>query len=338
MRIGRHAQQLEVVHCALHRVNLAAKILPKSLSKVISIVKRAVNLIKGSAFLTRELKRLCSEKNKVHAYLINITECRWLSFGRCLERFVELYEIVREILRGKPLFRCLRSLNTKTIIFYLADIFRYLNFLYYGLQGNCKDVVYSSTLIRKFITHFQTLKLQLLSNNLNLFPFLSSLNRQISARQISTFSNHLSQLSKALERRFTDLLAINVPPWVENPFCVIPEHFPSTIRDELVQLQASQQANDIFNLDGSRTMWISRGSDFPTLWKIVQPLYLQSPTTWAVEKAFSKVAHMMPKSRHSLLIASSGDLRLSLSNISPRIHQLVASHQPHVIHRPSADA
>ena len=210
--------------------------------------------------------------------------------------------------------------------------------MYNGLQGNCKDVVYISTLIRKFITHFQTLKLQLLSNNLNLFPFLSSLNRQISARQISTFSNHLSQLSKALERRFTDLLAINVPPWVENPFCVIPEHFPSTIRDELVQLQASQQANDIFNLDGSRTMWISRGSDFPALWKIVQPLYLQSPTTWAVEKAFSKVAHMMPKSRHSLLIASSGDLRLSLSNISPRIHQLVASHQPHVIHRPSADA
>ena len=72
-------------------------------------------------------------------------------------------------------------------------------------------------------------------------------------------------------------------------------------------LQASYGNKTLSTRNHNRNMWLTMGPKFPFLWRLIEPFFLMAPTAWVVEKAFSSVAHLMPKSRHNLLIASNDD-------------------------------
>ena len=50
------------------------------------------------------------------------------------------------------------------------------------------------------------------------------------------------------------------------------------------------------------------------------------------ERGFSAVSKLLAKRRNRLQIVKRGDLRLLLSNIDPRVSELVAKHQCHPSH------
>ncbi len=57
-------------------------------------------------------------------------------------------------------------------------------------------------------------------------------------------------------------------------------------------------------------------------WSKVEQLLITFPTTRQVESGFSEVARMMTKQRNRLLITTSGDLRLRLANLQPKVYNL----------------
>ncbi len=61
---------------------------------------------------------------------------------------------------------------------------------------------------------------------------------------------------------------------------------------------------------------------YPASLSKVEQLLITFPTTWQVESGFSVVVHMMTKQRNRLLITTSGDLRLRLTNLQPKSDNL----------------
>ncbi len=59
--------------------------------------------------------------------LPNFTQIRWLSRGKCLTRFANLFDSVCECSREYPQIACLQNVGMKIWIFYMADIFELLN-------------------------------------------------------------------------------------------------------------------------------------------------------------------------------------------------------------------
>ncbi len=64
------------------------------------------------------------------------------------------------------------------------------------------------------------------------------------------------------------------------------------------------------------------GRRYSVSWSKVEQLLITFPTTWQVESGFSVVARMMTKQRNRLLIRTSGDLRLRLTNLQPKFDNL----------------
>lgn len=79
-----------IVHCLVHRENLAAQKLSKDLHKVMQEVIQIVNFIKASALNSRLFSQMCSDFDSTHMHLLYHSEVRWLSRGKVLQRLLEL--------------------------------------------------------------------------------------------------------------------------------------------------------------------------------------------------------------------------------------------------------
>ncbi len=60
----------------------------------------------------------------------------------------------------------------------------------------------------------------------------------------------------------------------------------------------------------------------PVSWSKAEQLPITFPTTWQVESGFSVVVRMLTKPRNRLLITTSDDLRLRLTNLQPTFASL----------------
>ena len=85
-------------------------------------VIKAVNLIKAHPKTERLLKIFCQDLQADYVRLLLHTQVRCLSKGKCLERFFALYETILDFADGRDLFEFMKSMESKTLIFYLADI------------------------------------------------------------------------------------------------------------------------------------------------------------------------------------------------------------------------
>ena len=136
------------IHCIIHRENLASATISCELGQLLKKIIRVVNWIKSRPTNERLFKQLCVDMEEFHIRLLLHTRIRWLSKGKCLERFVNLYDAILEFVRGDEEFQFLKSSESKALISYPADIFGKLNALNNELQGkenifmDCKTEIF----------------------------------------------------------------------------------------------------------------------------------------------------------------------------------------------------
>ncbi|GFX23292.1 SCAN domain-containing protein 3 [Trichonephila clavipes] len=145
--------EIILVHCVIHMQNLVAKNISPVLNEVLNNVIKCVNVIKFSAKCERLFKLFCEEQNKDHLRLLLHTEVRCLSKENCLNRFMELFDTLSDFLNDKPEMKHLLTIDGKSFVNYLADMFEKLNTLNKQLQGTNKTLVDAKTKIFYFITN-----------------------------------------------------------------------------------------------------------------------------------------------------------------------------------------
>ena len=92
--LEREVLDIFTIHCVIHRQHLAAKHLRNRLHKTLEIVIKTVNWIKAHSLNSRMIRQLCHENEKDFERLLLHTDVHWLSKGKCLRRFYDLYDIV----------------------------------------------------------------------------------------------------------------------------------------------------------------------------------------------------------------------------------------------------
>ena len=89
-RVRQINPSVHVVHCLLHRENLAAQHLSLDLSAVMKEAVGIVNFIKASAVNSRLFEQLCVDHGSQFQHLIFYSNVKWLSRGKLLRRVINL--------------------------------------------------------------------------------------------------------------------------------------------------------------------------------------------------------------------------------------------------------
>ena len=145
LRFSARARQINpsvhVVHCLLHRENLAAQHLSLDLSAVMKEAVGIVNFIKASAVNSRLFEQLCVDHGSQFQHLIFYSNVKWLSRGKLLRRVINLRREVQVFLNEKNHRHAIRFQDKELLkvwmlkVCYLNDIFTTLNVLNTSMQG-----------------------------------------------------------------------------------------------------------------------------------------------------------------------------------------------------------
>jgi hypothetical protein len=316
------------IHCIIHRQHLAAKKLSPELNETLTIVIRAVNFIKSHALNDRLFRQLCQDNNEDSVRLLLHTDVRWLSKGRCLNRFYDLFDSVNQFLQSsnKELYQQL--CGKQHDIAYLADIFDKCNALITQLQGEKVGLVSARASVLAFMGKLQLYDQSLCRREFYHFACLGN-HEDVTDNELLVYSAHLKSLKADMETRFADLLSMAIPDWLVDPFTVTPHVMPLPLQEEIVELQSNVAAKLSFNIHGNVRFWILTTSkmEYPQLCKAAERFVLPFPTSYLAERGFSAVTHILSKSRNRLDITGRGDLRLMLSKMEPDVAKLAKEHQ-----------
>ena len=151
---------------------------------------------------------------------------------------------------------------------------------------------------------------------------------------ILSYFTHLDALHKDFTKRFEDLLNLQIPQWIINPYNITAmEEANVVMQEELITISTDEELKQKFN-QGYQKFWLQRNieTQYPALWNIAEKYLIAFPSSYLVEKGFSVVTNILTKQRNRLKINERGDLRLQLTNIEPDLARLVESHQVHPSH------
>lgn len=313
------------IHCVIHRQHLVSKNLGARLNHSLSIVIRTVNFIKSHALRDRLFRQLCEHYNENFRTLLLHTEVRWLSKGNCLRRFVTLWNTIVSFMSDKEDVE--KLIEAKADIFYLADIFEKLDLLNKNLQGRDSTLVSSKEAITSFLKKLEVYWHNMGRREFLQFPNVKEIAEMVTDDDLLVYVKHLQQIRTDMEERFHDLINLNIPDWILNPFVVDPTEVDTEIQESLIDLQSDTSARHQFSLF-EKDFWMKNDlpNKYPTLWEQARTFFVAFPSTYLVECGFSKVASLT-KTRSRLDVATRGDLRLSLSNLEPNIDQLAQKYQ-----------
>ena len=123
--LKRKVLDIFTIHCVIHRQHLAAKHLRNRLHKTLEIVIKTVNWIKAHSLNCRMFRQFCHENEKDFERLLLHIDVHWLSKGKCLRRFYDLYDTVLDFFKFKVLDEKMSTdLESRRVdVAYLSDIF-----------------------------------------------------------------------------------------------------------------------------------------------------------------------------------------------------------------------
>ncbi|KAM3874376.1 zinc finger BED domain-containing protein 5-like [Diretmus argenteus] len=314
------------VHCVLHRHNLVAKSKSPPLHESLNVAVKAINKIKAHALNDRLFRQLCQENDETFERLLLHTEVRWLSKGNCLARFCELFDTIVEFLEKVDAALGEKVLSSRCDIMYLADFFEKMNEVTLKLQGNGVTLVQCKTVIRSLNSRLDLYRQSIGRRQFDHFPQLTKVSEALTDDRLLIYTAHLRMVKADLEIRFRDLLNLDVPLWVVQPFQADVAECEPAIQEHLIDIQSHDEAKAIFRTSGWGSMWITYAQRYPALWEKTRLIILAFPTTYLVEQGFSQVLHMQSKYRNRLDLAS-GALRLKLTSLQPAVKKLAENHQ-----------
>uniref|UniRef100_A0A5S6Q618 DUF4371 domain-containing protein n=1 Tax=Trichuris muris TaxID=70415 RepID=A0A5S6Q618_TRIMR len=296
--LKREVPDVLAVHCVIHRQHLVAKKLSERLHCSLRI-----------------FRKMCEENDESYNRLLLHTEVRWLS----KEHDVSLCEDLKK---------------SKNDIAYMADLYSKFNKMNLQLQGDDVNLISTKAVVCSFIKKLVTFKSNLARRELRQFPKLFEINEEakIHDEDIEVYCDHLQLLHEELIERFEDVVGMEVPGWIIDPFSC-PDDAQVDLQEELVELQCNEELKPRFK-DGYQAFWLQKKipSLYPRLWAIVSKLLIAFPSSYLVEKGFSVVTDLLSKKRNRLEIAERGDLRLRLTNMAPDLQELVSRRQPQGSH------
>ena len=331
MLMKKDNPELTTVHCVIHRENLVAKNLSPELNRILTAVIKCINFIKGNPKTERLFKAFCQDGDEQYVRLLHHTQVRWLSKGKCIERFVQLYDSLLEfcIDTGTDIMEPLRDDDAKAMIHYLADIFSKLNVLNCQLQGADKTLVDAKSKVFGFVAKLQGWRDEVARRDFTRFLNLGQ-SQSVSDYVLNVISDHLLSLIADFKLRFEDLQTIDFPDWMTQlqPFLCSLQSTAADERDEVADLQNDISAQAIFRSKG-QLMWCNKqmAERYPGLTSKARKLLLPFPTSYLVECGFSAVANILSKKRNKHDTCRRGDLRLKLTHLKPSIKALLANHQ-----------
>nr|XP_015918222.2 protein ZBED8-like [Parasteatoda tepidariorum] len=242
--LKREVPDILAVHCVIHRQHLVAKNLSDRLHQSLQYVISAVNKIRCDAFNDRLFRQLCKINDEEFNRLLLHTEIRWLSKGACLNRFWNLFDSVLEFLEDKDVVLKDRLLEFKIDVAHMTDLFAKFNGVNLQLQGDELNLITSKSNFGR--------------NEFSQFPILSNIkkNGEISCDDTQEYCQHLESLHMDFSNRFKNVLTLEVPQWVMNPYVNI-ETAEVHIQEELVELSTYETLKASFqNGDRLTEFWL----------------------------------------------------------------------------------
>ncbi|XP_066946068.1 zinc finger BED domain-containing protein 5-like [Macrobrachium rosenbergii] len=124
-------------------------------------------------------------------------------------------------------------------IAYLADIFTKFNEVNLQLQGNEANLIKAKSAISTFLAKLQLFKRNIARHALYQFPSLSELDKEkgIPDDDLQVYCTHLDELHRDMSERFEDILLLEIPDWVINPFLNVDGEETGLAEEELISIQ-----------------------------------------------------------------------------------------------------
>ena len=316
-----------IVHCLLHRENLASQKLSGELSEVLKDVVSIVNFIKARALNTRLFNELCEEMGSEFKNLLFDSEVRWLSKGKVIERVLKLQVQVETFLHEKNLTLSLnfQNIQWKACLGYLGDIMAELNQLNLSMQGKQKILIDTVDKISAFKDKLCLWSARVEKNKFASFPNLNliledanddAVQEKMKQIVLTHLKNLCVQFDKYIPEKRKDF------EWVKNPFtfAIDPDDDRLQFSENMIELQNDTGFEQMFQTTSLTEFWTNVKKEKPLLWHEAKYVLLPFPTSCMCEAGFSQLTVLKTSIRNRLNVQH--PLRLALSNIEPCLEKL----------------
>nr|XP_042895582.1 SCAN domain-containing protein 3-like [Parasteatoda tepidariorum] len=189
------------------------------------------------------------------------------------------------------------------------------------LQGDDLNLIKTKNVVAAFVA-----KLLLHKKNIGRREFHNFPNLSVSCNNddLLVYCQHLENLHSDFIERFQDILKLEIPDWVLDPFSNVNIAISPQLEEELIELTTNEEIKIKYK-NGYQQFWLQKSIPqlYPGLWSIVERFLIAFPSSYLCERGFSAVKTLQTKR---------GDLRLSLGKIEPDINKLIKYHQIHPAH------
>jgi hypothetical protein len=149
------------------------------------------------------------------------------------------------------------------------------------LQGNEVSLIKAKSVVSTCISKLTLFKRNIGRRELYQFPRLSELEEKGGIQDLQVFCDHLDILHEDMSERFDDLLSMEIPDWVINPFSDTEE--VGVVVEELIELQNDIELKPKFKKSYQEFWLQTEISDrYPALWTVVKKLLVAFPTSYLV--------------------------------------------------------
>lgn len=331
---GTKSSNILIIHCLIHQQNLCAGVL--SMNHVMEVVIKLTNFIRSHALHHRQFKEFLRQLSSEYGDVVYFTNVRWLSRGKCLERFFNLREEIDIFMNEKQQFISeLSDEDWLTDLCFLVDITEKLNQLNTDLQGKDNLIIDACNFIKAFKRKLLLFECQLKNNNAQHFPVLFSFSKN-KTKDFSKYSNEIKKLIAAFESRFSELVKYDkIFEIFTCPFHVDVNSVPENLQMELIELQCNDEMKHIFastsKIDFYNTYITS--ARYSNLRHLAQRVVSAFGSTYLCETFFSRMKYTMSSSRSSLTDDNlENQLRCATSNINIDIQKIIERKEKQVSH------
>jgi hypothetical protein len=332
-RVKQVNPNVGVVHCFLHRENLAAQRLSPDLSAVMQEVVLIVNFVKASALNSRLFEQMCVDFGSKFQHLLFYSNVRWLSRGKVLRRVVDLRTELQIFLNEKkhPLAIRFHEKPWMLKVCYLNDIFTAVNELNTSMQGKDQNIIVLSEKLSAFKQKLQLWKGKLERGRTASFP---SLNEYLEEWEDDDGEHGIDAIKPVLLEHLENLIAeferyipdadLASQHWIRNPFeadvADLSEDIPG-LQEDLIELKNEELFRQLYAKESLGAFWTQVKKEKPTIGAEAVKVLLPFSTTYLCEQGFSALTGIKTKTRNKL--EPIHDLRVALSKVEPRIDQIM---------------
>lgn len=332
-QIKQRGLKFPVIHCIIHQEALCGKVV--KLCTAMQTVTKIINIIKGGQkFLShRKFQKFLEEHNALYTDVPLYCEVRWLSAGKCLEKFFAIRKEIflflqdqfpAEFNKFKLFFEDLDSLCELALI---TDMTNHLNTLNLKLQKTNQTISELVSHVDSFRRKLTLFKNHLENNILHFFPSCQILFEEHSTNcDFKKQLNVIESLKSQFDLRFSDFETLRQDLILfENPLTVQIEKQSLELQEELCDLQCDLSLKTRKE-KGVEFFKILNTSCYPRLRNFGLRIFSMFGSTYLCECSFSKMKFTKTEKRSCLNDESLSSLmRASTSKIPVDISSLVES-------------